>query len=277
MEKLKRKLETFYEDRNKKLASTEQWDANAVAECFVDIAKYVLLNGYFLVNETYIIDIGAIELYYHEEDKIGQDGKVAKRGQIKDHIMYHTNEHPSKSEVFKLNNGYPYFEIGSFNLHQSGVDVTFENEEEKYRASFLIRSYRVFNKNEENKVYDLSCPFDKCSTHIYDDMFYGGIPFDTMNKTTIEWIELDSYKKEDIERWPRTNVAEYRLNDKNKYEKDDFAYNSTNMIAKKDYDAAIKEANENKSHPKYFKYGTDKYYKQDMRLWQFKRKDIKEH
>jgi len=277
MGKLIEKLKTFYDERKEKLASTKQWDANAVADCFIDIAKYVLLNGYFLVNKTYIIDIGAIELYYHEEDTIGQDGKVVKRGQIKDHIMYHTDEHPSKSVVFKLNNGYPYFKIGSFNLHQSGVDVTFENKAEKYRASFLIRSYRVFNKNEENKVYDLSAPFDKCSTHIFDDMFYCGISYDATNKTSIEWMELESYKKEGIECCPRTNVAEYRLNGKNKYEKDDFAYNSTNKITKEDYDAAIKESNENKSHPKYFKYGTDKYYKQDMRLWQFKRKDIKEH
>lgn len=264
MEELIKKLKEFEEERRIKRSSKE-WNVNTVADCFVDIAKYVLLNGYFLVNKTYIIDIGAIELYYHEED-----------GEIKDHIMYHTNEHPSKSEVFKLNNGYPYFKIGSFNLHQSGVDVTFENEAEKYRASFLIRSYRVFNKNEESKIYDLSIPFDKCSTHIFDDMFYEGISFDNENKTTIEWVELKSHKKEDIEQSPRTNVAIYRLNDKNKYEKDDLAYHSKKIITKKDYDAAIKEANENKSHPKYFKYGTSKYYKQDMKLWQFKRKDIKE-
>lgn len=263
MEKLIEKLKEFNENRNKFKSS--EWNNNAVAECFSDIAEYVLLNGYFLVNKTYIIDIGAIELYYHEEN-----------GEIKDHIMYHTNEHPSKSEVFKLNDGYPYFKIGSFNLHQSGVDVTFEDESEEYRASFLIRSYRVFNKNEKDKVNDLSIPFDKCSTHIFDDMFYKGISFDNENKTTIEWVELKSLKKGNIKPLPRTNVALYRLNDKNQYEKDDLANNSKNPITKEDYDAAKKEADENESHSIYFKYGTDKYYKQDMRLWQFKRKDINE-
>ena len=270
MEKLKRKLETFYNERNKKRASTKQWDADAVAECFVDIAKYVLLNGYFLINGTYIIDIGAIELYYHEEDMIGQDGKVEKRGQIKDHIMYHTNEHPSKSEVFKLNNGYPYFEIGSFNLHQSGVDVTFENEAEKYRASFLIRSYRVFNKNEKNKVYDLSCPFDKCSTHIFDDMFYGGISFNAKEEKTIEWIELKSPKEKNIEKpLPRKNVAWYKKN-ADKFEK----------VTEEDYKLYEKEfENDGYSkpvnYPQFFPYNK-KSYLQDPKLWQFKRKDIKE-
>lgn len=265
-------LNLFEKEREDALKNKEEWDVKsldekhkAIAGWFRPCAEKLLCKGYFLINDEYIIDLGAIELYYHEEE-----------GNIKDHIMYHTNEHPSKSEVFKLNNGYPYFKMGSFNLHSSGVDVTFENETKKYRASFLIRSYRVFNKNEEKKVYDLSYPFDKCSTHIFDDIFYGGISFDTMNKTTIEWIELKTCKKEDIERCPRTNVAEYRLNDKNKYEKDYFAYNSKNIITKEDYDAAIKEADENKSHPKYFKYRKDKYYKQDMKLWQFKRKDIKE-
>ena len=129
MKNLIKKLKEFDEERRNALRTPEKWDDEAVAKCFVPIAKYVLLNGYFLVNDKYIIDLGAIELYYHEED-----------GNIKDHIMYHTNEHPSKSKVYKLNNGFPYFKIGSFNLHQSGIDVTFENDANKAKSPIPIKS-----------------------------------------------------------------------------------------------------------------------------------------
>ena len=270
MEKLIKILNKFDTLRDYFLNNKIKWDEAAVAECFKPCAEEILCGGYFLVNGKYIIDLGSIELYYHEEDEKDERGNTMKRSPIKDHIMYHTNEHPSKSEVFMLNNGYPYFKIGSFNLHQSGVDVTFENETKKYRASFLIRSYRVFNKNEENKVYDLSYPFDKCSTHIFDDMFYGGILFDTMDQTTIEWIELKTSKEENIEEpSPRMNVAWYKQNE-NKFEK----------VTEEDYKLHEKEFDNDGyskpiNYPQFFPYNK-KSYLQDPRLWQFKRKDIKE-
>ena len=78
------------------------WDDNAVTECFEPCAKEILLNGYFLINKEYIIDLGSIELYYHEE-----------AGPIKDYIMYHRKER-TKSKIKELNNGeLPYFEFGS--------------------------------------------------------------------------------------------------------------------------------------------------------------------
>ena len=262
MDELIEKLKAFDTSRTS-LKSSEKWDDNAVAKCFAPIAKYVLLNGYFLVNDKYIIDLGAIELYYHEED-----------GNIKDHIMYHTSEHPSKSKIYELNNKeYPYFKIGSFNLHQSGVDVTFENDtnnKDKYRASFLIRSYRVFNKNEEEKVYDLSVPFDKCSTHIFDDMFYEGISFENENGTTIKWIELKSSKEENIEEpLPRKNVAWYKKKG-NKFEK----------VTESDYKDDEKKYNDDgyykpENYPQFFPYNGESFL-QDPKLWQFKRTGIKE-
>jgi hypothetical protein len=264
MKNLIKKLKEFDEERRNALRTPEKWDDEAVAKCFVPIAKYVLLNGYFLVNDKYIIDLGAIELYYHEED-----------GNIKDHIMYHTNEHPSKSKVYKLNNGFPYFKIGSFNLHQSGIDVTFENDankDDKYRASFLIRSYRVLES--EKDLNNMTIPFDNCSTHIFDDMFYEGISYDAGNKTTIEWIEFHKIGSYNEKGCPRVNVSKYRLNNKNKYEKDDRIYDSDKIITKEDFEVAKKDADASNSYPKYFKYGTGKYYKQDMKLWQFKRNNI---
>ena len=102
MENLIEILKQFDQERTKR---AENWNEASVAESFHPIAENILCNGYFLVNEMYIIDLGAIELYYHEEE-----------GDIKDYIMYHTNEHSSKSKVFELNGGFPYFKFGSFNL-----------------------------------------------------------------------------------------------------------------------------------------------------------------
>ncbi len=222
MEELIKILEKFDKERDKKIKGI--WDDNAVADCFGICAKEILCNGYFLVNEKYIIDLGSIELYYHEEGN----------GKIKDTIMYHTNDrllmrykeiindpgkyqnifdNPKNSkQVFNTimdHKAYPYFTFGSFNLHQSGVDVTFEKGErgKEYRASFLIRSYRVFRKGDEMKVYDIEqYPFDKCSQHIFDDLFYMGISFDCKNKTPIEWVVMNEPKKNVIEFLPRINV-----------------------------------------------------------------------
>ena len=193
------------EDFDKNRVKGEDWSSKtieekhkAIADWFRPCAERILCNGYFLVNGEYIIDLGAIELYYHEEEE----------GGIKDYIMYHTNAHSSKSKVYKLNNdSFPYFKFGSFNLHHSGVDVTFENEEEKYRASFLIRSYRLLRKGEEQKLNDLTIPFDKCSTHIFDDMFYDGIILGSPNNPTIEWKECSEKGKLKNPSIPRRNVT----------------------------------------------------------------------
>ncbi|MGM9804700.1 MAG: hypothetical protein ACI308_11060 [Muribaculaceae bacterium] len=52
---------------------------------------------------------------------------------MKDPIVYHRNG----------NNELPYLELGSLNCHESGIDVTFENEKKAFWASFLIRAYRL--------------------------------------------------------------------------------------------------------------------------------------
>lgn len=214
-----------FEQKREELIKASKWNEDTVDSCFEPCANEILCNGFFLVNDEYIIDLGAVELYYHEEE-----------GNIKDYIMYHTNAHSSKSKLYELNGGFPYFKFGSFNLHQSGVDVTFENPKEKYRASFLIRSYRVIRKEKE--LNDLTIPFDKCSTHIFDDMFYNGILFDKQSELSIEWVKCQ--KQGDIEKVPRKNVTKRER----RYEVDKKRY----VIVKLD--------------------------EPDLRPWQFKRKYI---
>lgn len=260
MEELRSILNQF--SSNRESINREEWKQksneekyNAVAEWFRPCAEKILREGYFLVNGKYIIDLGCIELYYHEE-----------KGSIKDYIMYHSDEHSSKSELCK--GGYPYFKVGSFYLHQSGVDVTFENPDEEYRASFLIRSYRVLKTNNGEYPIDDKTKYDNCSTHIFDDMFYEGISFNGENKTTIEWRKLKSPKNEKIKNLPRKNVAKYLSNNV----KDDKieVEGSERLINNDDYTMEInKKKNESSYIPKFIKIGK-KYYKQDMRLWQFK-------
>lgn len=266
-------LEQF-ENNKKKWEGT--WNENAVAECFKPCAIDLLCNGYFLVNGKYIIDLGAIELYYHEEKENG----------IKDYIMYHIPERYQnpKTGVMKLekkqHNQLPYFKLGSFNLHQSGVDVTFEKPNE-YRASFLIRSYRVLIADNDGKYPKVvgNVDYDNHSTHIFDDMFYSGVLLSNTEKdkkTTIEWVWMDESKNVEFDKksYPRINVSEYLKDEKGEYKKDDKGNYIKNEKNKDEYQTAKKDAINN-NWPKIFE-SSSKYYSQDMRPWQFRIKGIQE-
>lgn len=162
-----------------------------INEEFARIAKDLLYGGHFLVMNSKNIYLEEIEFYYHEED-----------GRIKDPIMYHTNDHEGKQV--------PYYKLGRFNMHTSGVDVTFESEEKQYRASFLIRAYRV---DDGPKLIN--------STFIYDDMFYMGIPID--EPIEIEWVEdqmSDSVNSLPLKGTWRRNVPEYKRDEDGYYVKD---------------------------------------------------------
>lgn len=162
-----------------------------INEEFARMAKYLLYGGHFRVINSKDIYLEEIEFYYHEED-----------GRIKDPIMYHTNDHEGKQV--------PYYKLGRFNMHTSGVDVTFENEEKQYRASFLIRAYSV----DDN-------PVETRSTYIYDDMFYMGIPFD--EPIEIEWVEDkmdDNVQALKLKGTWRKNVPEYKRYEDGCYVKD---------------------------------------------------------
>lgn len=268
MEELIKILEKFDTIRDFcKSNINKKWDEDVVAECFKPCAKEILCNGYFLVNGKYIIDLGCIELYYNEEG----DGK----NRIKDPIMYHTNDKNPYSIHYKKIGKYPYFKFGSFNLHQSGVDVTFENPDKEYRASFLIRSYRVIEKREnetlenvKSKLNNLSEPkFDPHSTHIFDDMFPNGIIFGDDKDVKIEWIPC--VKDGEIEPCKRINVVEYEMKEDNgvkKYIKKGIEkYDSLSDANKCDYKYKGKENNRTC------------YYKEESRNWGFKRIGIIEH
>lgn len=198
MDNLNNILKGFDLRRTEMIKNKEkEWDADAVAECFEPCAKEILLNGCFLVKNQYIIELGSIELYYHEEN-----------GPIKDYIMYH-RENRICPKIKEYNNGeLPYFDFGSFNLHQSGVDITFENEQEKYRASFLIRAFRVVPAGD--KVLNTHILFDSRSTFIFDELFCGGISWGHNAENPIKWVSCDNnISNIKLLKNPRRNVNKY--------------------------------------------------------------------
>ncbi len=106
---------------------------------FHDIAEVALYGGYFLVNQAVKIYPVDIEFYFYGE----RPEDLINTPWMCDYYMYHRG---NKEEV-------PYFPLMSFNPHSSGVDFTFENEQEEYRASFLIRAHRYVD-DDTDEVFD---------------------------------------------------------------------------------------------------------------------------
>lgn len=115
MKNLQKQIDAFY-------ASND-----GVKQRMRKLAETFLFGGYINVRDQYHIYLRTVEFYYHEED-----------GTEKDPIMYHRNNYYVAGEI-------PYFNPLSFNSHDTGVDITFENKDEHIRASVLIRAYEVWD------------------------------------------------------------------------------------------------------------------------------------
>lgn len=122
MENLLRHVNEFY-NSNKSLESRME-----------DLAKVFLFDGYINVRERYRIYLRTVEFYYHEED-----------GKEKDPIMYHRNNYHVAGDI-------PYFKQLSFNSHDTGVDITFENKDKHIRASVLIRAYDILDVDSGDRM-----------------------------------------------------------------------------------------------------------------------------
>ena len=204
--KLNQILEEFQKGQ-KDLPHDKETRIQKLAELFKPIAKYLLNEGCFEVySDTKLIRRVfpfTVEFYYHEEE-----------GNIKDYIVYHKGVDD-------------YFKPGSINAHQSGIDITFENKDAKYRASALIRAFRVIEGD------DIHAPFKKDyrrstranredveyrSTYIYDYLFTN-IPL----PINVQWADCVLENDSDLKQGYRVNVFEY-----------DPVSGETNKIAKSD-------------------------------------------
>ena len=158
-----------------------------------DLSKYFLYGGYVNVRDRYHIFIRTVEFYYHEEE-----------GDIKDPIMYHRNNYFVQGDI-------PYFTPLSFNSHDTGVDITFENVEKKIRASVLIRAYEVFKVLDSGKrirlVWNPSAEqFQKYvegktkykynTQCLYLKRILNG--FTSEETPDVMWMDDDSFNSEDI-------------------------------------------------------------------------------
>ena len=150
------------------------------------LAKYLLYGGHFPCSERYDLYITSVEFYYHEE--IGDNDK-----RIVDPIMYHRNV-KDKPVV-------PYLNVGTLYPHWSGVDITFEDDILQYRASALIRSYRIVQLKPER----LELKESDLSTYVYDYLF-DGLSVDK-KETAINWIDdkvilsnckVNAYKRKNV-------------------------------------------------------------------------------
>ena len=160
---------------------------------FKELAPTFLYGGYIQVRDDYRVYIRTVEFYFHSEKDLG----------IHDPIVYHRNGRDFE-EV-------SYFPLMTLHAHASGFDITFESETGKYRASALIRSYEVKNKNDEYLTWDKKNSlfakskeyrYNTQSTYLY--ALLNGFPLGNENEIT--WIDLPRTKLKDITEKPRQNV-----------------------------------------------------------------------
>lgn len=175
-------------DFDKKInASTNETNLD---DYFRVLAPSFLYGGYIQVRNDYRVYIRTVEFYFHSEEK-----------GVKDPIVYHRNGR--NLEVI------PYFPLMSLHAHQSGIDITFENEKKQYRASALIRSYEVKNKDEKYLVWSkdkflesAEYNYNTQSTYIYD-LLNG---FALGDENGIRWGDESRAQTKDIIEKTRQNV-----------------------------------------------------------------------
>jgi hypothetical protein len=168
-------------------------DETKLQKLFEKLAPAFLYGGYIKVRNEYKVYIRTVEFYFHSEKADG----------IHDPIVYHRNGRGLKDV--------PYFPIMSLNAHNSGFDITFENKDEKYRASALIRSYEVKSNDEkfylkwdtEKELFEEKeeYAFNNQSTYLYT-LLNG---FSLENGNCIKWVDFPRTEYEPIKK-TRQNV-----------------------------------------------------------------------
>lgn len=223
----------------------EEEKKDVLQKQFTVLAKKILYGGYFLINGIRRITLQDIEFYYHEEKENG----------LKDPAMYHTSDHEKNEALL-------YFALGTFNCHLSGIDITFENPEEEYRASFLIRGYKV--ESFVDGCWKEEKKHEKRSTFLYEDLLKG---MQLNNPLTIEWInEKNNTDYAEVGTSCRLNVPAYKKDENNYYMKD----SDKNYI--KDEISVVQYRNLSTALQSEYFAVSGKYYKKCNRQWRFYRK-----
>ena len=146
---------------------------------FEKLAPHFIYGGYIKVNDVYRVYIRTIEFYYHDERD--------KPDAIKDPIMYHRNH--TKEEIGGPYEE-PYLPHMSIYMHSSGYDITFENEEQEYRASALIREYSIYDVEQKEFLRLTSKGMFRDERVLYLKYYLNG--FSLNGKPSIVWVD-DEY------------------------------------------------------------------------------------
>ncbi len=236
---LKAALSTFQSEAEQLLNSenrvkTKQKRTELLERQMKALAEQFLYGGYINIrgmNGAKSIDrkiyCTSIEFYYHE----CKEAQLDDASRITDYIMYHikditTTELPKDWRDSVLI-------AGSLHAHKSGVDVTFEDSKDRFRASILIREFVVI---EDDKHVHIAP--EKHSTFIIHELLEG-IPIHVQGKPMrTQWIDLPLIAEVSIKCCARTGVPESELKTEN---------GTSTLVKHKDSD--------------------------DDRQWQFKRQD----
>lgn len=198
MNSLQQQLDTF--------ASMPHHSEDELIAAFTQLARYFLSGGYIKVREDYRVYPTTIEFYFHSEKGNG----------IKDYIVYHRNNRFVTGDI-------PYFPLMTLHAHDSGYDITFENEKEEYRASALIRAYQVWDVKkacwlkwgtEEQKFRPLTSD-DKTPVNsqvLYLKFLLNGFALD--GQSSVNWVDsTELLNISEIINKPRKGVDIYNENE----------------------------------------------------------------
>ena len=169
-------------------------------EQFSMVADTLLFGGFLLINRRFEIYAHSIEFYFHVE-------KSANQEFVHDPVMFHRNK-LDDADYRTVNT--PYLKIGSFYLHKFGLDITFEKEGE-YRASILIKTFNVVDRNEQSNKANLNRDKRMASSYIYDYLQFMEPDNDTLKSAIqMEWLpELQILPSVCSVTVPRININKF--------------------------------------------------------------------
>jgi hypothetical protein len=158
---------------------------------FMELAKYFLYGGYIHIQSEIngkkierLLYIREVEFYFYDET---EKNKCSSK-------VYHRNgkyTNIPQNERLPIGKYTHYFIPGTIYPHASGIDITFENKDEKYRASALIRAFSIIEDGREELIYlknNKSVSVDPRSTYVYEYLFEGFSIFSNTHYS-IEWVD----------------------------------------------------------------------------------------
>lgn len=176
------------------------------------LAKQLLYGGYIHVISPSVnrkIYLHAVEFYYHEGKQVPEDSRIT------DYVMYHIPDFvvpdgergaltPVQREIHEWNE--QLFPVGTLVGHTSGVDLTFEDSNDRYRAAVLLREFVVVEDDNYNGAY-----LDRRSTFVKDELFHGLSVFDSNGPLSIQWQDVPMSEPYDILCKVRTGIKKVDL------------------------------------------------------------------